>query len=252
MLKEANFIIYAVITLLMTLALVGLTTYSEEDRNAVGTAVVPEIDRNTSEEVETATFALGCFWGGEALFGAQPGIIRTRVGYAGGTSDDPTYRNIGDHTESIQVDYDPGVITFRELVEIFWNNHDPATESYKKQYDNILFYQNEEQKVIAESSKERLSEELDGGIQTRVTELKNFYLAEQYHQKYRLKQNRRFIDELREIYPDPNELTDSTAAARLNGYLAGYGSSDSVEANLGKLGLSEDARAELEERFDTN
>ncbi|MBS3766116.1 peptide-methionine (S)-S-oxide reductase, partial [Candidatus Bipolaricaulota bacterium] len=97
-----------------------------------------------------------------------------------------------------------------------------------------------------------LSKNLDGKIQTRIMELKNFYAAEDYHQKYRLKQNGKFIDELREIYPDPDGLRDSTAAARLNGYLAGYGSSDSVEANLGKLGLSEDTRAELEERFDIN
>lgn len=252
MLREMNLSLYILLALFMAFNLMGFTALSAEGETGSASTDLPKIDRRSYDAIETATFALGCFWGGESLFGAQPGVIRTRVGYAGGTTEDPTYRNIGDHTESIQVDYNPEEITFEELAEIFWNNHDPESGSFKRQYDKILFYQNAEQKKEAESSKESISESLSGNIQTRIIELNNFYPAEDYHQKYRLKQNGKFIDELREIYPDPDELRDSTAAARLNGYLAGYGSPDSVEANLGELGLSEDTRAELKEKFDIN
>lgn len=252
MFKGANLGAHLVLVLFLTFNLIGITGFAAEQDSSDSINTIPEIDRRNYEKVETATFALGCFWGGEALFGAQSGVIRTRVGYAGGTTENPTYRNIGDHTESIQVDYNPEEITFEELAKIFWDNHDPEAGSYKQQYDKILFYHDEEQSQIAESSKESISESANGNINTRITELKNFYPGEDYHQKYRLKQNVKFIGELREIYPDPEELRDSTAAARLNGYLAGYGSSKSVSSNLGKLGLSEDTRAELKERFDIN
>lgn len=79
-----------------------------------------------------ATFAMGCFWGCDSLYGATKGVIRTRVGYCGGTKTIPTYRNIGDYTESIEVDYDPNEIKYETLLNIFWSNHDP-TAKMKKQ-----------------------------------------------------------------------------------------------------------------------
>jgi peptide methionine sulfoxide reductase msrA/msrB len=93
------------------------------------------IDQNMEDiSTETAIFALGCFWGPDASFGALEGVVRTRVGYAGGTTENPSYKIIGDHTETIEIDYDPNIISYQELVEIFFDSHNPYTNSYSRQY----------------------------------------------------------------------------------------------------------------------
>ena len=250
MTKEIYLNIYFVFSIFIVISLFGVFGFAAGNESADLNNQVPPIDRKSYEEVKTATFALGCFWGGDALFGAQPGVVITRVGYAGGSTNNPTYRSIGDHTESIQVEYNPEEITFKELGDLFWSNHDPGTGSYSRQYDKILFYENEAQKVVAEEGLERVSEKSDGQVYTRVEKLENFYPAEDYHQKYRLRNNSNYLDELREYYGNPNALRDSTAAARLNGYLAGYGSAENVRDNLGKLGLSGEARSDLRNRFE--
>ncbi len=93
----------------------------------------------TSAETETATFALGCFWGPDARFGSFDGVIRTRVGYAGGTTADPTYHDIGNHTEAVQLEYDPSEITYTTLLMIALESHDPRRQPSKRQYQHILF-----------------------------------------------------------------------------------------------------------------
>ncbi len=240
---------YLTLVLIFGLGLIVLTGLTGDKVSASDEKNLPEIDKRNYDNIEKATFALGCFWGGEARFGAEPGVIRTRVGYAGGTAEDPTYRNIGDHTESIQVFYDPEEVSFQELVDIFWGYHDPFAGSYSNQYAKILFYHDGEQKQIAETSREEIGEDSDKTVVTRVKHLDNFYIAEDYHQKYRLKQSRVFMESLSEYYRDSNELRDSTAAARLNGYVAGYGTPEDVENNLGKLGLTPDARGKLARKF---
>jgi len=248
--KKIYLNIYFVLSAFLFLSLFGVFGFADGHQSAEVNGGIPEIDRRSYSEVKTATFALGCFWGGDALFGAQPGVIRTRVGYAGGSTKNPTYRSIGDHTESIQVDYNPEEISFKELADLFWSNHDPGTGSYSRQYDKILFYENEAQKTVAQEGLERVSEETDGQVYTRIEKLENFYPAEDYHQKYRLRNNSRYLNELQQYYGNPDALRDSTAAARLNGYLAGYGSAENVRANLGKLGLSEETRSDLRDMFD--
>jgi peptide-methionine (S)-S-oxide reductase len=165
------------------------------------------------------------------------------VGYAGGTTPDPTYRNIGDHAETIQVDYDPGHITYEELLNAFWCSHDPIVGI--GQYRSVIFYHNEAQKTAAMDSLAREEARLGRKIQTAVIPYTNFYLAENYHQKYYLRGNPVLFREISLVYPDSSELLNSTAAARLNGYIAGFGDEATVQAQLDMLGLSADGRKEL-------
>lgn len=158
-------------------------------------------------------------------------MVRTRVGYAGGTLPNPTYENLGDHTESIQIDYDPEQITYTRLLEIFWKSHNPCHRAGSRQYLSAVFHENEKQKQLALESKTR-QEVTKGKIHTQVLLLKSFTPAEDYHQKYRLRQNRDLMNELRSLYPNDRDLVASTAAARLNGYLGGHGSLESLETDL--------------------
>ena len=242
--------IYLSLVALLALNTFLLSGFASENNPGNPDVDIPKIDRRNYSKVRTATFALGCFWGGDARFGAVPGVIRTRVGYAGGTKEDPTYYDLGDHTESIQLDYDPEEVTLEELLEIFWDFHNPHSRNYSRQYANILFYHNDRQRKIAEDSKSALAESSEKEIYTEIKELEKFYPAEDYHQKYRLRQSQAFMDELGDIYEDPDNLRDSTAAARLNGFLAGYGTPEQVREVLGRLGLSKRLQEKLAERFE--
>lgn len=238
---------YALVSMIILINIFGVAGASSEKEGSNST--IPLLDRQEHETVRTATFALGCFWGGDAMYGAVPGVIRTRVGYAGGTMENPTYRNLGDHTESIQVDYDPEVVSFEELVELFWESHNPNSRGYSTQYANILFYHDDNQENIAERTKRELSSESEKEVYTRIKEIGEFYPAETYHQKYRLRQSSPYIGIMKDIYPDPEDIRDSTAAARLNGFLAGHGTPEQVNKLIGKLGLTRAARDKLLKSF---
>ena len=166
------------------------------------------------------------------------GVVRTRVGYAGGTAPSPTYRSLGDHTETIQVDYDPSVVTYDDLLDVFWHEHDARYAPHSRQYRSAVFYSTEEERAAAEASKARI-EAAVGPVTTAIEPLERFHLAEGYHQKYRLRGSRDLYAEFRAMYPDERDFVDSTAAARVNGWLDGYGTSEQVEASLPGLGLSE-------------
>ena len=244
-----NFTVFSFFLVAMVLLanIVGLTGFVVEANSKYPDK--PVIDQQTYEEVNTATFALGCFWGGDARYGAVPGVIRTRVGYAGGAKENPTYHNLGKHTESIQVDFNPKVVSYEELVDIFWNNHNPHSKSYSTQYANILFYHNNYQKRVAERTLQNLTGDSQKEVYTQIKEIKEFYPAESYHQKYQLRQSMPFIEIMENLYPDDEDLRDSTAAARLNGFLAGHGTPEQVEKLVGKLGLTEETREMLLKRF---
>lgn len=104
-------------------------------------AGIEEYDESapTPAQTETATFGLGCFWGPDARFGSVDGVIRTRVGYAGGTVEDPTYHDLGEHTEAVQVTYDPDKTTYTTLLMMALDSHDLHRQPAKRQYQNILF-----------------------------------------------------------------------------------------------------------------
>jgi len=172
-------------------------------------------------------------------------VTRTRVGYAGGAKENPTYHNLGDHSETIQIDFDPSKISYERLLEIFWEEHDPTSRPWSRQYKAVVFYHHEEQKRLAIASRDRLAIQLGKTIHTEILPFANFYAAEDYHQKYYLQQHRQVLRQFQQYYPQAADLMNSTAAARVNGYIGGYGTSASLKADIDRLGLSEAAREEL-------
>ena len=145
--------------------------------------------------LEKATFAGGCFWCMEAPFDTLPGVISVTVGYIGGTVENPTYEQVSaggtGHTEAVQIVYDPSRTGYGKLLEIFWRNIDPTVKDRQfcdvgSQYRTGIFYHGEEQRVLAEKSKEALekSKPFQGSIFTEVTAAGPFYMAEEYHQHY--------------------------------------------------------------------
>jgi peptide-methionine (S)-S-oxide reductase len=154
---------------------------------------------------------------------------------------------MGDHTETVQVDYDPSRISYGQLLEIFWKSHRPMSGSWVQQYMNAVFYHDEGQRLQAEASKTTLAQKISHDVKTKVVPLRSFTMAEDYHQKYYLKGRDHLEKELVRIYPRHRDLVDSTAAARLNGYVGGHGSKDQLSDELEKLGLSIEGRKTLAE-----
>ena len=165
-------------------------------------------------------------------------MIRTRVGYAGGTTKNPTYHHLGDHTETLQLDYDPAVITYAELLTVFWDSHSPERSAWSRQYMAAAFYHNEMQLEAIEASRAKIASEIKREIKTEVLPFTGFTLAEDYHQKHALRRNSQMLEEFRAMYPKSEDLVASTAAARVNGYLAGYGECDRLKREIDALGLS--------------
>ena len=172
-------------------------------------------------------------------------MIRTRVGYAGGTKKNPTYHNLGDHTETIQIDYDPTRISYERLLETFWDSHNPAQRSWSRQYMSVIFFHNEEQRRLAIETKDQNAIRRKGNIYTEIVAAAEFYPAEAYHQKYSLRREPDLMKEFNAMYPDDNDFMNSTAAARLNGYLDGYGTIEVFQAELDSYGLSPGASKRL-------
>ena len=172
-------------------------------------------------------------------------MVRTRVGYAGGSSADPTYRNIGDHAETVQVDYDPAVISYEELLRVFWAAHSPTSRPWSGQYASLIFYQDEEERRLAEESRAAEQSRRGRPIYTEIVPYEGFNLAEAYHQKYRLQAWPELLAELQAANPGAADLLGSTSAARLNGYLGGNLDLAGLEAELAALGLAPAARERL-------
>lgn len=142
-----------------------------------------------------ATFGAGCFWHVEDLFRKTKGVNSTQVGYIGGKLSNPTYEEVctdrTGHAEAVQVDYDPNIISYDELLDVFWKNHDPTSLNRQGpdigfQYRSAIFVHNDEQKKIAQHSKEKLDQSgaFQKPIVTEITQATEFYKAEEYHQKY--------------------------------------------------------------------
>jgi len=163
-------------------------------------------------------------------------VVRTRVGYAGGTKADPTYQDLGDHAESLQVDYDPARISYETLLDAFWSSHDPTRPPGSGQYGTALFVEDEGQRRAAETSRDALAAGLGAAVRTPIVPLGRFYRAEDYHQKYRLR-NSPLMASFRALCPTDREFTDSTAAARVNAHLDGELGLESLREELAALGL---------------
>ncbi len=154
---------------------------------------------------------------------------------------------MGDHTETVQVDYDPGRITYVQLLEIFWGSHQPTSKNGSRQYMNAIFYHDEEQRLLAMDSKTLVEQKTDGTIRSEVLPLRSFTMAENYHQKYILKQHTKLKSEFSHIYPKQRDFVASTAVARLNGYAGGNGTRDQLSRELETLGLSAEGKRVLSE-----
>ena len=150
---------------------------------------------NNMDSLQTATFGSGCFWCTEAIFERVNGVVKVESGYSGGTVENPTYQEVctgtTGHAEVTQITYDPSVISFDELLEIFWKTHDPTTLNKQgndvgTQYRSVIFYHNEEQKELAEKYKSELDKSgaWDNPIVTEISPFTKFYSAEGYHQDY--------------------------------------------------------------------
>jgi peptide-methionine (S)-S-oxide reductase len=172
-------------------------------------------------------------------------VIRTRVGYAGGKNKNPTYHSLGDHSETIQIEYDPTQISYEELLDVFWNAHSPTSPSWSRQYASIVFYHDETQRELALETKAEQEAER-GTIFTEIVPAGTFYPAEDYHQKYYLRNARDLMREFSAMYPDGDDFADSTAAARVNGYLGRYGTCEQLQEELDSLGLSSGGQDKLE------
>ena len=166
-------------------------------------------------------------------------MVKTRVGYAGGTRENPTYRRIGDHMETVQIEYDPDRISYQELLEVFFSSHNPAHRSYARQYASAILYHDSGQKKLAEEAMKRAERIRRKKIVTELLPYTGFTRAENYHQKYYLRNQENLHKFYRAIYPDPLRFTDSTAVARVNGYLGGNGSREQFEREAPGLGLTD-------------
>jgi peptide-methionine (S)-S-oxide reductase len=143
--------------------------------------------------MEKATFAAGCFWGIEEVFRKTPGVLSTRAGFSGGKVKDPTYKqvcsDITGHAEAVEVEYDPAIVSYQTLLEIFWKVHNPTTRNRQgadigSQYRSIIFYHSPQQQELALQSKANKQKVLQKEIVTEIIPSAPFYEAESYHQKY--------------------------------------------------------------------
>ena len=143
--------------------------------------------------MEIAVLAVGCFWGPEKKYGQLDGIYRTEVGYCGGNSPNTNYREVctgtTNHAEAVKLEFDPKVITYEQIIKKFFEFHDPTTlnsqgPDFGTQYRSEIFYLNEEQKNIAQKVIDEENLKLSGKVVTKLSELKNYCTAEEYHQKY--------------------------------------------------------------------
>ena len=143
--------------------------------------------------MEIAVLALGCFWGPEIKFSKINGVIKTEVGYCGGNSSQTTYKEVctgsTNHAEVVKIDFDEKVITYEKILKIFFEIHDPTTlnsqgPDFGTQYRSEIFYLNDNQKKIAEDVLDQVNKKLSGKVVTKISLLKNYCIAEEYHQKY--------------------------------------------------------------------
>ena len=146
-------------------------------------------------KTELATFGAGCFWGVEADFRQVEGVVATAVGYEGGVTENPTYKEVctdrTGHAEVVQVEFDPSKVSYEHLLEVFWANHDPTQVNrqgpdFGSQYRTVVFFHSPEQQAIAEASKQKLADsgKLRRPIATEIVPAQTFYKAEEYHQQY--------------------------------------------------------------------
>lgn len=174
-------------------------------------------------------------------------MLRTRVGYAGGKKDKPTYRSIGDHTEALQIEFDPSVITYEKLLEVFWRGHDPFGRAWSTQYKAVLWTHGEAQAKAAKASIAKLTEQNKRKPTTEVKAATTFWIAEDYHQKYYLRGRRGLVEALMGENVTQEAIRESTLAARVNGWLTGFSKKEEIAAQVKAFKLTEKQRKALQD-----
>jgi len=205
-----NWYFLGLLSFLVIYLVVSLT--KKPDRNPAGgscpncgTVTVDYLEANSMDKsqdikTETAIFAAGCFWGVESAFRKVKGVVKTTVGYTGGHTKNPTYKDVctdkTGHAETIQIEFDPKQVSYNELLDVFWSIHNPTTlnrqgPDFGSQYRSAIFYADEKQRKLAEESKNILETagKFRGKIVTEITKAGVFYPAEEYHQNYFEKNN---------------------------------------------------------------
>jgi len=183
---------------ILTLLAVGVTLFlgarwlhADPPSKPIETMKTP--DSNPPANVEVADLGGGCFWCMEAVLERLPGVISVTSGFAGGTTENPTYRDVctetTGHAEVTEIEFDPAKVSYEKLLEVFWQAHDPTTLNRQgadegTSYRSIILYRNDKQKLIAEKSKLEAQKDFRNPIVTEIVPLKKFYKAEDYHQQY--------------------------------------------------------------------
>jgi len=167
-------------------------------------------------------------------------VYRTIVGYTGGEKLNPTYHDLGDHTESIEIHYNPAEISFEQLLQIYWSDIDPHYSTSSIQYRNVIWANSPEQRQAAEASAAALENASGQPVATKILDGVTFYPAEDYHQKYGLRQNRALMAVFDSWYPDGTDFRNSFTAMRMNAYVQGHGSAELVQSELEGYALPPD------------
>lgn len=216
------------------------------------------VSGDSGKGLSRATFGMGCFWSPEARFGALPGVVRTKVGYAGGSTMNPTYKEMGDHTETVQIEFDDLILPYEEIVRLFWDQHNPSNiNCYNgRQYQSLLFHHDAEQKAVIDAELERRQREGLGRPDTEILPYADFHPAEERHQKYYVKRYPNAVAALENLsgsgsesgdgrsdgrgdgHGDDAAWTDTTIAARLNGIAKGYSSMERLKSELASWPMS--------------
>ncbi len=184
-----------ILNLTFVLFLMAIISISCNESKSEAKQEMKNIMNDKNPKFEIATFGSGCFWCTEAIFERVNGVSSVVSGYSGGSVENPTYKEVCDgttgHAECTQITFDPAVVTYDELLEVFWKTHDPTTLNKQgndvgTQYRSVIFYHNDEQKQKAEFYKNKLTEEKiwDKPIVTEITKFEKFFPAEDYHQEY--------------------------------------------------------------------
>lgn len=183
--------------LLIFLFFIGCNSNSKKNLSTADVNAQSKIEEKMNEQnkYEVATFGAGCFWCTEAVFQRLKGVVKVESGYSGGSVPNPSYEAVctgkTGHAECTQITFDPKIISYKELLEVFWKTHDPTTLNRQghdsgEQYRSVIFYHNDEQKQLAEKYKNELEEAniWSDPIVTEISQFKKFYKAEDYHQDY--------------------------------------------------------------------
>ena len=195
---------------------------------------------------KTVTLAMGCFWGPAAEYATVNGVLRTRVGYSGGDLTTPSYNNLGNHIEVFEVDYDPEVISYEQLVELYFVFYDATMRPISLRVKPVIYYRTEEVYNVASRIKQSIEAASSEGIFAVIEPFDIFYLAENKHQLSYLKQESSLYDEITQIFQDEDQLLLSILASKLNGFIPGYGDPNELALILKDSGLSDPSLNRIE------